>query len=96
MVEKHINISESQDEALKSLAEALGVSEEEVIQQALAEFLRLNSFRLKPRDGSGLEQFLAVAQEVSKKHRLPEGYRFSRAELYGEYGGIPPENPPEK
>lgn len=85
MVEKHINISESQDEALKSLAEALGVSEEEVIQRALTEFLRLNSFRLQPNPGEALERFLALAEETSKKHRLPEGYRFNRDELYGEY-----------
>ncbi|MBO1348955.1 MAG: ribbon-helix-helix protein, CopG family [Hormoscilla sp. GUM202] len=86
MVKKSIDIPEAQDEALMTLAQNLGVSEEELIRQALAEFL-LHAQYIKPplRDGSGVERFIARAEEISKKHRLPEGYRFNRDELYGEY-----------
>jgi hypothetical protein len=97
MIEKIVQISEIQNEKIKSLAESFGISEDEIIRHALDEFIRSNMFRLEPSDGRGLQQFLAIAQEISKKHHFPEGYRFSRDELYGEYNApLPQESLPEK
>lgn len=97
MVDKKIQISETQDEKIKSLAESFSVSENEIIRRALDEFIQANTFRIQPGDGSGLASFLARAREISKKHRFPEGYRFSRNELYGEYNApLPKESLPEK
>ena len=93
MVEKIIDIPETQDEELKSLAEILNLSEEELICMALGAFLK--SHKQIPRPPSGvdpLEDFIALALETSKKHRLPEGYRFNRDELYGEYNARLPED----
>lgn len=86
MVKTAIDIPDRQYEAIESLAQSLGVSEEELIRRAVAEFLLHAQYIRTPlRDGSGVERFLARAEEISKKHRLPEGYRFNRDELYGEY-----------
>jgi hypothetical protein len=93
MVDKIVQISEIQEEKIKSLAESFGISEDEIIRRALDEFIRSNNFRLEPSDGSGLESFLDRAKEISKKHRLPEGYRFNRNELYGEYNSLPEKEP---
>ncbi|MCL1474307.1 hypothetical protein [Argonema antarcticum] len=81
MLDKIVQISDIQNENIKSLAQSFSVSEDEIIRRALDEFIRANMIRLQPGDGSGLESFLARAQEISKKHHLPEGYRFSRNEL---------------
>lgn len=97
MVKKMIDIPETQDEALMTLAQNLGVSEEELIGRALAEFIQ--SHKIVPQSDrvAALERFLALAEETSKKHRLPEGYRFSRDELYGEYNArLPKDSLPQK
>ncbi|MCA1992404.1 MAG: ribbon-helix-helix domain-containing protein [Coleofasciculus sp. S288] len=91
MVKKQIDIPESLDEALKSLAQALGVSEEELILRALTEFLQAHQLRPQSSRIAALERFLALAKETSKTYRLPEGYRFNRDELYGEYNARLPE-----
>lgn len=84
MVEKLINISEAQEQTLKSLAQALSVSEQELIQKALAEFLTSQNIKFQPSPSSEIERFLHRAQEISEQHHLPQQYRFNREELYEE------------
>ncbi|MGK7902114.1 MAG: hypothetical protein AB4352_12020 [Hormoscilla sp.] len=63
----------------------------ELIGRAVAEFIQ--SHKIVPQSDrvAALERFLALAEETSKKHRLPEGDRFNRDELYGEYNARLPE-----
>jgi len=92
MVKTAIDIPEHQSDAIKSLAQSLGVSEEELIRRAVAEFLKSHKQIGPPPSGiDPLEDFIALALETSKKHRLPEGYRFNRDELYEEYNARLPE-----
>ena len=91
MVERTIDIPESQDEELKSLAQTLDISEEELILRALNEFLEARQSKPQSSRIAAIERFLALAKETSKTHRLPEGYRFNRDELYGEYNARLPE-----
>ena len=67
MVEKLIQISESEEEAIASLAQNLGLSEAEVIRQALAEFLEnRRSQQLLPQSSrvAALKRFLDLAEET--------------------------------
>ena len=84
MVEKLINISETQEQTLKSLAQTLSVSEEELIQKVLTEFLNSPNIKIQPSRSSEIEKFLHRAQEISEQHHLPSEYRFNRDELYEE------------
>lgn len=86
MVEKLIHISEREEEAIASLAQNLGLSEAEVVRRALAELLENRQSQLVSQSSrvAALKRFLDLAEETSKKHHLPEGYRFNRAELYEE------------
>ena len=84
MVEKLINISETQEQTLKSLAQTLSVSEEELIQKVLTEFLNSQNLKNQPFPSNEIESFLHRAQEISEQHHLPQEYRFNRDELYEE------------
>jgi hypothetical protein len=84
MIEKLINISEAQEQTLKSLAQTLSVSEEELIQKVLSEFLNAQNIKPYISHISEIESFLHRAQEISEQHNLPPEYRFNREELYEE------------
>ncbi|MBC6418864.1 MAG: hypothetical protein GDA44_08795 [Prochloron sp. SP5CPC1] len=78
MIQKIIEITESQEQELKSLASNRGLSEEELLSQVLTQLLAAKSHE----QNVALEQFIARAREISARHSLPEGYRFNRQELY--------------
>lgn len=88
MVEKLIQISEREEEAIASLAENLGLSEAEVVHRALAEFLerqRSHQFVSQSNSAKALEGVIARAKGLAEQGcHLPEGYRFNRAEIYEE------------
>lgn len=84
MVEKLINISETQEQTLKSLAQTLSVSEEELIQKVSAKFINSQNLKIQPSSSSEIDFFLHRAQEISEQHHLPPEYRFNRDELYEE------------
>ena len=85
MIRKQLYLEEAQDKALKRRAKELGVSEAEVVRQALDKVLR--SERVTPavkRNKAILHAFFEEADELAKTHSFPEGYRFDRQALYEE------------
>ena len=78
-------ISDEHERALKAKARELGVSEAELVRRMLDGLL------LDGDGGSGLaragavralEGFLEGTDLLAESHRFPEGYLFSRDELY--------------
>lgn len=83
MVRKQLYITEQQDRALKRQAKALGVSEAELVRQALDEMLReVLGARVHRREA--LDRLLDNTRRLAEHHRLPDGYRFDRDALYAE------------
>ena len=85
VVRKQFYISEEHERALKARARELGVSEAELVRRMLDGLL------LDGEGGGGLagagagqalEGFLEEADRLAESHRFPEGYVFSRDELY--------------
>ncbi|MBI2893624.1 MAG: hypothetical protein HYY06_08725 [Deltaproteobacteria bacterium] len=81
MVRKQLYIDERQERALKKKARSLGISEAELVRQALDRVLEAPS---RPRSGreTALAAFLERADAIAREHRLPG--RFRREELYEE------------
>ena len=85
MVRKQLYISDEHERALKATARELGISEAELVRRMLDGLL------LDGEGGSGLagagaaealEGYLDGADRLAESHRFPEGYLFSRDELY--------------
>ena len=85
MVRKQLYISEEHERALKARARELGVSEAELVRRML-DGLLLDGEGGRGLAGIGatqaLEDFLEAADRLAESHRFPEGYLFSRDELY--------------
>jgi hypothetical protein len=83
MIRKQIYLTRRQDILLKRLAKERGVSEAEVIRQALE---REAQSAMPALLGSkeALEQLIAFARSLRERPELMEGepYQFTRAELY--------------
>lgn len=75
MVRKQLYLREDQDAALKRLARDRGVSEAQLVREAIDELVASSGSA-----SSALEQFFAAAGKVSKRHQFPEGWRFNRDE----------------
>ena len=85
VVRKQLYLEEAQDKALKRRAKELGVSEAEVVRQALD--ATLGSDTVAPalkRNKAILQAFFEEADELAKTHAFPKGYRFDRQALYEE------------
>ena len=82
MVQKRLYISEQQDRALKHRAAALGISEAELIRQALDELLRSADPPTPRREE--LDRLLDNTRRLAQHHRVPAGYCFRREALYEE------------
>jgi hypothetical protein len=85
MVRKQLYISNEHERALKARARELGISEAELVRRMLDGLL------LGGEGGVGiagavateaLEGFLEEADRLAESHNFPEGYLFSRDELY--------------
>ena len=85
MVRKQLYISDEHERALKATARELGISEAELVRRML-DGLLLDGEGGKGLSGAGaaeaLEGFLDEADRLAESHRFPEGYLFSRDELY--------------
>jgi hypothetical protein len=82
MVRKQFLIRPEQDRALKSLAQRRNTSEAALIREALDQVLAAPKQSMTREEA--VASFLAAADQASKTHHFPEGYRFNREELYEE------------
>ena len=85
MVRKQLYISDEHEQALKATARELGVSEAELVRRMLDELLLdrpVGSGFAAAGAAEALEDFLEEADRLAESHRFPEGYLFSRDELY--------------
>lgn len=85
MVRKQLYLDEAQDRALKLQAKKLGVSEAEVVRQALDAALRGETVgaALK-RNQELLQSFFKECDELAKTHGFREDYSFDRQKIYEE------------
>ena len=85
MVRKQLYISDEHERALKSRARELGGSEDELVRRML-DGLLLDGGERSGLVGAvateALEGFLEEADRLAGYHCFPEGYLFSRDELY--------------
>jgi hypothetical protein len=82
MVRKQISISRFQDERLKSLSLELGISEAEIIRQAIEHEFSVSALKVVPRSAEALDQFIRVALQPSSGGDAGDAYRWNRQELY--------------
>jgi len=83
MIRKQLYITEAQNEALKRRAQALGISEAELVRRALDASLTDAASKSSARRAE-LDELLERTRDLASRHRLPSGYRFDRDELYAE------------
>jgi len=85
MIRKQLYLEEAQDKALKRRAKELGVSEAEVVRQALDAALQGDVYSpVLKRNKQVLQAFFAEADDLIQSHPFPENYRFERQALYEE------------
>ena len=84
-VRKQIYLEKKQDQQLKRLAEARGVSEAEVIRQTLDQRFAEAANRPAPPDANAWRKAHATMLQLLTEGPLPQaGRRWTRAELYEE------------
>lgn len=83
MIRKQLYITEAQNEALKHRAQALGISEAELVRRALDASLTDAASKSSSRRAE-LDQLLERTRDLASRHRLPSEYRFDRDELYAD------------
>lgn len=83
MIRKQFHITRLQDLALKRRARSLGISEAEVVRQALDRALGEEISRPLSPDRRALEKLLAESRRIAGGRRVTGG-RFDRAEVYEE------------
>jgi hypothetical protein len=85
MVRKQIYIQKSQEERLKKLAEARGISEAEIIRQALEKEMRFSSVYRPAYDPEAWKRLVAFWEELDKRGPVePRPRDWTREELYEE------------
>jgi hypothetical protein len=85
MIRKQLYITREQERILKDRAREEGLTEAEIVREALDRHLRHKSSLLIPEHRrQALEKLLAMSEEVARRHRFPKGYKFNRVELYAE------------
>ena len=84
MIRKQIYIQKSQEERLKKVAEARGVSEAEIIRRALDNELKRAGYRLA-YDNEAWKRLYAAIQEMDQLPPVPQKKRdWKRDDLYEE------------
>lgn len=85
MVRKQIYIQKSQDERLKRVAEARGVSEAEIIRRALDNEIRQANVYRPLYDDEAMRRLVAFWGELDKRGPVaPRPRNWTREELYDE------------
>ena len=84
MVRKQIYIQERQNLLLKRLAEARGVSEAEVIRQALEREFTGENKQAVVADVRAMEEFFEFALSRRSLPRTGKAYQWNRQEIYEE------------
>jgi len=83
MIRKQLYIEADQEKALKRQAKALGVSEAELMRQALDSVLK-PAVQERPKPSAALEQLLEAADELSTEYKFEENESLKRQNLYEE------------
>jgi hypothetical protein len=84
MIRKQIYIQKSQEERLKRVAEARGVSEAEIIRRALDNELKRAGYRLA-YDADAMQRLYKAMVDQDKKPPVPQKKRdWTREDLYEE------------
>lgn len=86
MIRKQLYLTEGQNEALKSRARELGISEAEFARRAISEFLSEET-PVGARRREALEELLSHTRTLANRHRLPAGDAFDRESLYADRAG---------
>ncbi|MCA9840266.1 MAG: hypothetical protein KC422_25370 [Trueperaceae bacterium] len=81
MVRKQLYIEEQQERALKNKAKALGISEAELVRQALNTVLKEEA-QTRPAEKSLLDTLFAEADQIAKDYQFGEKDSFDRQSLY--------------
>lgn len=90
MIRKQLYLEETQDQALKTRAKELGISEAELVRRALDAALHpKESTHLAAPRRAALMRLLDNAKRLSAEHRLPAGLRFDQSVLGGRLGRCP-------
>ncbi len=84
MVRKQIYIHKRQDDLIKRLAEARGVSEAEVIRHAIEREMHGSQNLPVPEGNSALDKFFQLALSKRAAALKGEAYRWNRDEIYEE------------
>ena len=86
MVRKQIYLPRRQNQLLKRLARQRGVSEAEIIRQALKRESEASAVTVLPDSKKALEEMIAFARSLRKRSELMKGepYKWNREELYEE------------
>ncbi len=84
MVRKQIYILKRQNALLKRLSQARGVSEAEIIRQAIDREISGGAASVAARDRSAWDEFEAVLMERRKLGIQGEPYHWNRQEIYEE------------
>ncbi|SRR6266542_6495117 len=85
MIRKQIYIQKSQEERLKKVAEARGVSEAEIIRRALENELRMISVYRPAYDQESWKRVIAFWEELDKRGPVEQRPRdWKRDDLYEE------------
>ncbi|GAB4504131.1 MAG: hypothetical protein Fur0043_11240 [Anaerolineales bacterium] len=82
MVRKQIYLYKQQEAQLKRISEARGISEAEVIRQALEQILEAGAQSAVLSDKSPLEEFIELARSNTRRAKRP--YKWNRQEAYKE------------
>lgn len=82
MVRKQLYIEERHEKALKRRAKALGVSEADIVREALDALFAEDTARPLPGHREALKEFLARADEIAASRVGAEPVRFRREEEY--------------
>ena len=83
IIRKQLYIEERQDRALKYHAKELGISEAQLVRQAI-DNLFMEKTNIKSDADDILRDIFNTMDKVAKTRSAPKGYRFNRQEHYEE------------
>lgn len=84
-VRKQLYITREQEHALKERAREEGLTEAEIVREALDRHLRPGSDPVIPvHRRQALEELHTLWGKIARHHQLPTDFRFDREQLYAE------------